>query len=109
MTMYTGHYFFRRHSVYWLYPFRGCIIASFSLHERFGSLLRHFLVSQRSVTAARICGLTTNYFLSHHHRIQLMRFTGFTAGERRISTGYHCSFEICITTPCLKIRANFII
>jgi len=27
-----------------LYPFRGCIIVSFSLHERFGSLLRRFVI-----------------------------------------------------------------
>jgi len=27
---------------YWLYPFRSCIIASFSLHKRFGSLLWRF-------------------------------------------------------------------
>jgi len=52
----------------------GCIhfvvvVASFSLHESFGRLLRRF-GTRRSVTAARIWGLTTNYFLWHHPTIQ---------------------------------------
>ena len=69
---------------------------------------------RRSVTAARIWGLTTNCILSHHHWIQLMRFTGWmtiwvhSRRKENLDRIPLLIWNMHNYTGSQKIRANFI-